>query len=190
MKLALLLWTTLAFTIPSVALYTEIGSSGDQNVNENRPLLYDLEREEQRQKQRRAVHQFPAESPLAKFQIIQDSRRLQLLNAQVRESAAQQGGQNKSLIKPLEEMRKRATRLESNLALKGSDVKKSEPIVNSDLASLLSELDQSVNSLVQNPMLRNTQVIDVNLAKKATVDLEAVIELTKVISTRIDKGPR
>jgi hypothetical protein len=136
------------------------------------------------------MRQFPTESKLAQDQIIRDFRQLQLLNNQVREGAAHQDASYKSLIKPLGEMRKRATRLKSNLALKTTDVKKADPMVDSNLTSLLSKLDQSVNSLGQNPMLRNTQVIDVNLAKKARVDLEAVIELTKVISTRIDKDPR
>jgi hypothetical protein len=185
----------LTITIPSfVALYTETGSCTDQNSNnnENRLLLPDMDREEVKRKERSAVRQFPTESQLAQDQIIKDFRRLQLLNNQVHETSAQQEPQYKSLIKPLEEMRKRATRLKSNLALKAADSVNQSPeqVTNADLVSLLTRLDQSVKSFVQNPMFRTTKVIDVKLSKLARVDLDRIIELSTIIRDRIRKGAR
>jgi len=193
MRVALLLWTVLTITIPTVvALRTEIGSGKDQsnNNNENRMLLPDVDREEMERKERGVVRQFPTESQLAKDQIIQDFRQLQLLNNQVREGAAHQDANYKSLIKPLGEMKKRATRLKSNLALTAIDTEKESPEKDPDLQSLLVRLNQSVNSFVHNPMFRNTQVIDVALSKVARGDLDKIIELSTMIRDRIRKGSR
>jgi hypothetical protein len=193
MRVALLLWTVLTITIPAVvALRSEIGSGKDQNNNnnENRMLLPDVDREEIKRKERGVVRQFPTESQLAKDQIIQDFRHLQLLNNQVREGAAHQDANYKSLIKPLGEMKKRATRLKSNLALTAIDIEKESPEKDPDLQSLLVRLNQSVNSFVHNPMFRNTQVIDVALSKVARGDLERIIELSTMIRDRIRKGSR
>ena len=193
MRVALLLWTVLTISIPTVvALHSEIGSRRDQNNNnnENRLLLPDVDRDEVKRRERSMVRQFPTESQLAQDQIIQDFRRLQLLNNQVHETAVQQEPKYKRLIKPLDEMRKRATRLKSNLALKAADVEKESPgpEPDIDLVSLLAQLDQSVKSFVHNPMFRTTKVIDVALSKVARVDLDRIIELSTVIRDRIRKG--
>lgn len=183
----LLLWSLLAVTTsPALAGQTSAGSRGDQD-NENRLLLPTYEREELDRRGRSGGRQSSSASRLAQSQIIEDFRWLQLLNNQVREVAAQQGARDKGLIKPLGEIRKRARRMKANLALGavagagGS----SELRADASLESLLRRLDQSVKSFVRNDMFRNTNVVDVGLATVARVDLDRVIELSRVIADHI-----
>jgi hypothetical protein len=72
----------------------------------------------------------------------------------------------------------------------GGEKGSSEPRADADLESLLGRLDQSIQSFVRNPMFRSTRVVDVGLARRASVDLERVIELSQVIADCIRKGAR
>ena len=186
-----ILWSLAVATSPALIQQTSAGSRGDQD-NENRLLLPAYEREELDRRGRTGGRQPSAESRLAQSQIIEDFRRLQLLNNQVRLVAAQQGARDKGLIKPLGEIRKRAKRLKANLALAAVEGEggSSELRAEADLESLLSRLDQSVKTFVRNPMFRSTKVVDVGLARIARVDLERVIELSRAIADHIRTGPR
>jgi hypothetical protein len=173
----------LAFTFPTTSAF-QTTSNVNQDTD-NRLLLPTLEREENKRSQ-------PASRPSTQLQIDQikeDFRKLQLLNNQVRESAKLHGPLDKGLIDTLGEIRKRATRLKTNLALGkvAIDNGSTDSELDGDLNSLLGKLDQNVLSFVRNPMFRSSRVIDVGLAKTARVDIERVIALTRVIANRIRK---
>jgi|SRR5579885_3301980 hypothetical protein len=129
---------------------------------------------------------------LAEAQIREDFRRLQIVNNQLQASAARGGAQDQALIKPLDEIRKRARRLKANLVLaaeKGGG-ETPEPEGGASLEALLGRLDESVKGFVRNPMFGSAKVLDVELSKKARADLERVIELSRVIADRLRKGSR
>ena len=82
----------------------------------------------------------------------------------------------------ISQIKSRATRLRSNLALpKAKDVEEKQL----DLAragvkefrAALLLLDKSIMSFVTNPLFQKTSVVEVNLAAQASHDLKAIIEL-------------
>jgi uncharacterized lipoprotein YehR (DUF1307 family) len=83
----------------------------------------------------------------------------------------------------ISQIKSKATRLRSNLALpKAKDVEEKQL----DLAhagvkefrAALLLLDKSIMSFVRNPLFQNANVVEVNLAAKASHDLKVIIELS------------
>ena len=125
-------------------------------------------------------------SPEDKFpQIKEDFERIQIVNGEV----LQAGGvpDYGRLSEAAEEVRKRATRLKSNLFPPESEEKqKEEGGEEKDqpgLKSLLSALDGALARFVNSPVFQNTKVVNPQDSAKAMRDLEEVIKL----STRIVK---
>ena len=93
-----------------------------------------------------------------------------------------------SIADSLSQIRSKAIRLRSNLSLPTTEeennvAEKEKPIdlavANAkDFRSALLRLDQSIMNFVTNPLFKESTVVEVSLAKKASHDLETVIELS------------
>lgn len=129
-------------------------------------------------------------SPEDKFpQIKEDFERIQIVNSEV----LQAGGAPDygRLSEAAEEMRKRATRLKSNLFAPESEKKpkgqgveeKDQP----DLKSLLSALDAVLARFVNSPIFQNIKVVNPQDSAKARHDLDEIIKLSTRVSKEADK---
>ncbi len=120
-------------------------------------------------------------------QINEDFRNIQGLNNTMMANAwAHEELEYGSISDSLSQIKSRATRLRSNLALpKAKDVKDVEE-KQLDLAragvkefrEALLLLDKSIMSFVTNPLFQKSNVVEVGLASRARQDLEVVIQLS------------
>jgi hypothetical protein len=81
----------------------------------------------------------------------------------------------------LNEINSRAIRLKSNLALpNAAGPKRNQPNVSEvgQFKSALLGMDRSLMSFVNNPIFRETKVVDIQIAARATQDLDYVIALS------------
>ena len=116
-------------------------------------------------------------------QINDDFKTLQVLNSKVMSKVTDQSGADyKEISAMLADIGSRAARLKSNLALPNVDEKKekanSEITTAAALKDRLMEFDKIVMSFATNPIFQQANVIDVELAKQASGDLAAIIELS------------
>jgi hypothetical protein len=134
----------------------------------------------------------PEPSPEDRFpQIKEDFERMQILNGDVLQAA---GTPNYArLAEAAEEVKKRATRLSTNLFPPDAgkkpkkddgkqDAAAAEP-EQKDLKSLLSALDESIARFVNSPIFQNTKVVNPEESAKARKELEEIIKL----STRVEQ---
>ncbi|HST22427.1 MAG TPA: hypothetical protein VLR90_14985 [Blastocatellia bacterium] len=119
-------------------------------------------------------------------QIREDFRRIQLVNAdKIRPALTANTFDYKSIAKASSEIERSAVRLKSNLALPDSGEKSSE--ADNDSATYLDQmkrLDTLIWSFVSNSIFRNTEVIDVQLAEKASRDLHEIIKVSEWLKRR------
>ncbi len=132
----------------------------------------------------------PEPSPEDRFpQIKEDFERMQIVNGDVLQAP---GAPNYArLAEAAEELKRRATRLSSNLfpptpersrrRRKKDDGTKdaagAEPD-RRDLKSLLSALDESIARFVNSPIFQNTKVVNPEESAKARKELEEIIKLS------------
>ena len=94
-----------------------------------------------------------------------------------------------SITESLSQIRSKAVRLRSNLALPKAEAENNATEKSPELAvanvkdfrSALLRLDQSLMNFVTNPLFKEAAVVEVSLAKKASQDLEVVIALSDQI---------
>jgi hypothetical protein len=131
----------------------------------------------------------PKPDPDPRFpEIKEDFERLQVINSgDLQAGASSEMLDYKKISNAAAEIKKRATRLKSNLfpaeSEKQSKGKGQDTEDQQDLKSLLAALDRAITSFVTNPIFQNTRVVDPKDSTKARHDLETVIKL----STRIKK---
>lgn len=116
-------------------------------------------------------------------QIKEDFERIQLINSDVLQAITLKAEPDyRRLSEAAAEVKKRATRLRSNLFPSEFRVesKQSEQRLKGpeNLKSLLSELDKAITTFVHNPMFENTRVVNEEDSKKAQEDLEKIIDLS------------
>ena len=114
-------------------------------------------------------------------QINDDFKALQVLNNRVMsEVTADAKVDYKSLARLISEIGSKASRLKSNLVLPKSDVAKDKSDQKSLTASEFRErmmgFDKVVVSFSNNPIFKETNLVDIELGKKASADLEIIIE--------------
>ena len=119
-------------------------------------------------------------------QISDDFRELQSLNNKMMATAWSQPDLDyKYISRMVDEIGKKAARLQSNLALPKSEEKQESTKPSGEISTTeefkaeLLVLDRSVMSFVKNPIFQKTNVIELSLANQATRDLETVIEMSK-----------
>ena len=118
-------------------------------------------------------------------QVVEDFREMQALNNKMMATAWSQSDVDyKYISKMVGEIGKRAGRLKTNLMLpkieeKTEPTQTSPEIANTDaLKNELLLMDKSLMRFVNNPIFQKTSVIDLELANRATRDLNAVIEMS------------
>lgn len=159
---------------------TPTGSSTQRELQ--RTLERDLLFKEMRDMARRGpAPAQPARRP-AFTQISEDFARIQIANNELaRALAAGEELDPMFVARAASEIRKRAGRLKSNLALPESDEpgpKEKAELEPSQLKAALNTLDGLVVSFVSNPGFQSVKVIDAQWAVKARQDLEEIIELS------------
>jgi hypothetical protein len=120
-------------------------------------------------------------------QLQEDFTRLQVLNKNLGRAAIANGALDfKFVSKSVSEIKKRAERLNSNLALPEPEMSNANP--NSDAAVHPGQLKASVLKLVRlvyrfvdNPFFKEASVVDTQLTSEARRDLEQIIELSEQI---------
>jgi len=101
----------------------------------------------------------------------------------------------KSISESIAEIRKRATRLKSNLPLPATEKSEGEEqsfkewdeINQAQVKLVLQALDDLIQRFVTNPVFQQPQVVDVQQSSKAKRDLESIIKLSEKIRKGMDK---
>lgn len=128
-------------------------------------------------------------------QINEDFKALQVLNNRLMTEATSQGELNyKSLAKVLSEMGSKASRLKSNLLLPKAEVEKQKEneraLDASGFKEALQAFDKVVTSFATNGIFQKVNVMEVELAKKASLDLMSIIDQSarlKKAATKLSK---
>lgn len=159
--------------------------AGDKNMrNESDELkMRSLEIE----RVRRDANKPEAAKPTPSFPLIkEDFERIQILNSDVIQAdAAKAIPDYKLLLQAAAEMKKRATRLKSNLFPSASKERSNVKVTAEpqDMKSLLAALDDVISNFVHSPIFQNTEVVNPQDSEKAERELEKIIKL----STRLGK---
>lgn len=135
------------------------------------------------------------EEKLALTQIAEDYQRIQLINNRMMSGAMSRPVPNfKDIAEATAEIERRANRMRDNLRLPAPE--KSEPA--KDILSLkvndaaqmkaaLLDLDRSIMSFIKNPIFKNTGVVDLEEATKASCDLVTIINSSQLLSKEARK---
>jgi hypothetical protein len=132
-------------------------------------------------------------------QLQEDFTRLQIVNRSLGRAVIGTSGLDlKFVSKSLSDIKKRAERLNTNLALPEPETPSGLPAEGpvtrqSQLKSSLLRLVELVFSFVDNPFFREASVVDTQQTRKARRDLEDIIELSKRLkqeSEKLDKAAR
>jgi hypothetical protein len=126
-------------------------------------------------------------------EVNEDFERLRAINEEVKTAASPTTPFNfKALSDNAIEIKKRGTRLRSNLAAlpkAEKEDKEKEPVPTDDtqMRSLLVSLNTSMTSFLTNPVFSDMGTLDNQLALKARRDLEYVIGLSDVVKSGAEK---
>jgi hypothetical protein len=122
-------------------------------------------------------------------QIREDFTRLQLVNNEMMQTVFVKKIVDRKLIAATTaEINKRAARLSENLVLprlddKAKNQKRDDAGNDSDLQAGLLKLDSCIMSFIGNPLFKQPNVVDAQLALKARRDLDLIIRLSKQLKT-------
>ena len=131
------------------------------------------------------------EEKLALAQIAEDYQRIQLINNRMMSDAMSKSVLNfENIAEVTAEIKRRANRMRDNLRLplpeKSESVKAppSPTQVNgaAQMKAALLDLDRSIMSFVKNPIFKNTSVVDLEEATKASSDLTTIIKSSQLLS--------
>jgi hypothetical protein len=134
----------------------------------------------------------PAPAPAPDFEQIKgDFERIQIINADVLQAPVPSGGHDYERIsESASELNNRAIRLRSNLfpPKPSKESKEKQPQAEEqDLKSLLSSLDDSINSFAHSPMFQNTKVVTPEDSATAQKNLDAIIKISARIRNEADR---
>lgn len=141
---------------------------------------------------KRKLSKRPPEPRLAYQQIKEDFEQLQLANYHLSGTGASTPAHDYGQIKKnAAEVRKRASRLKTNLSLPEPDrdeklQKSREVSATEELKPAIDALDALVKRFVWNPVFQHPNVLDVENSVKARLDLEAIIKLSEQIQKRAE----
>lgn len=135
------------------------------------------------------------EEKLAVAQIAEDYQRIQLINNRMMSAAMSRPVPNfKDIAEATTEIKRRANRMRDNLRLpapeKSESVKATLPLQVNDAAEMkaaLLDLDRSIMSFITNPIFKNTSVVDLTEATKASRDLVTIIKSSELVSKEARK---
>lgn len=127
-------------------------------------------------------------------QIREDFERIQFINREMMKSVfADNMIDNKQILKTISEIKKRASRLRTNLAYPEPDSSQTGNDVaiqnDADIKLSLARLDKSIMSFVMNPIFQlKQQIVEAELAKKAIGDLRDVVDQSDRIRKKIESS--
>ena len=156
------------------------------SIEERQMKMMEMERAA---KERRS----PAEQKLALTQIAQDYREIQIINNRMMGTAIPSAEPNfLTIARTLDEIRKRAVRLKDNLRLSDSREKaardKYNPAQNTnEFKTHLLALDESIMRLVENPIFKQLDVVNLDKSAKARAELEFIIVTSQLIRKDADR---
>ena len=127
-------------------------------------------------------------------EINEDFGRLRAINDEIEKACSSAEGLNyKSISEASAEIRKRATRLKTNLSglpKAEKDEKRQKenvPLDEAQMKALLSSLNATITSLISNPVFSDMGSLDNHLADKARHDLDDTINLSEVAKKGAEK---
>jgi len=139
----------------------------------------------------RHVRRYP---PLVLDQIREDFLRIQVIDRKLMQATAVGDTLDLELVaRSVGEIRKRSSRLKTNLALprpKAPSAERSGIAVEATSGRLrisLSDLSNLIDEFVSNPMFEQSKLVDARLSAKARQDIEAIIELSSQIKRSSEK---
>jgi hypothetical protein len=178
---------SVAFALVSVTHAQQSGPN-HPSPSENRRVTNDDTFRELMRVERETIHTSTANSDAARAaqlkQLREDFKALQSLNNRMMAEAWSRERLDYNHISDMiSEINGRAARLKTNLALPepGSLKKTNERLSVSGLKefrSALSLMDRSIMSFVTNPIFQRPNLVEIDLAKQARLDLESVISLS------------
>ncbi len=185
------------FVIESALILTTNGQSGNTPRRPD-PLQREIQRQLENEVMERALERGPrkvtARDPrLSLMQIREDFMRIQVVNYELAKAVSHGGTLDfRYVAKSASDIKKRAERLKDNLMLPESgpspgrlrveDVQGPE-----QLRSSLSSLAKLIVGFVNNPVLKDANVIDAELSVKARRDLDEIIELSGHVKRSSEK---
>ncbi|HEU4477210.1 MAG TPA: hypothetical protein VFR80_01750 [Pyrinomonadaceae bacterium] len=130
------------------------------------------------------------EEKLALAQIAEDYQRIQLINNRMMSNAMSKPVLNfEDIAEATTEIKRRANRMKDNLRLpapeKSEAVKAAPALQVNDAAQMkaaLLDLDRSIMSFIKNPIFKNTSVVDLEEATKASSDLVTIIKSSQLLT--------
>ena len=132
----------------------------------------------------------PATPPVPNFtEIKEDFERIQIINSDLFQTSASKRDYGR-ISESAAEINMRAIRLTSNLfpPKTAKAPKENEPVTeDQELKALLTLLDHSIGSFIQNPMFQNTKVVNPEDSPNAQKDLDAVINISARIRNEADR---
>lgn len=135
------------------------------------------------------------EEKLALAQIAEDYQRIQLINNRMMSGAMSRPVPNfRDIAEATAEIKRRANRIKDNLRLpapeKAKSVKAALSLQVNDAAQMkaaLLDLDRSIMSFIKSPIFKNTSVVDLEEATKASRDLVTIIESSHLLNKEARK---
>jgi hypothetical protein len=126
-------------------------------------------------------------------QVNEDFARIQEINSEViHDYVSGKSPDYRRISEAMAEIRKRASRLQTNLLLPANDDAEGEPAASRGASnragrSPLLDLNDLIFSFVTNPIFKNENTIDLALGAKAKHDLASIVDLSDRISRGADK---
>ncbi|HVG35853.1 MAG TPA: hypothetical protein VM911_22565 [Pyrinomonadaceae bacterium] len=159
------------------------GLSGrDRDINQREAEMSSLER------QGKAGPKRDPQMILA--EVNEDFDRLRAIDEEMKTSLKSQDALDyKHIVESSAEVKKRAMRLKTNLALPAPKDMKREKMQDpgADLKPSLVMLESLINSFITNPIFSDSGGLDAKLAGKAKLDLESIIELSDKVRKSAEK---
>ena len=132
------------------------------------------------------------EEKLALAQIAEDYQRIQLINNRMMSGAMSRPVPNfRDIAEATAEIKRRANRIKDNLRLPAPEKDKSVKAIQvndaTQMKAALLDLDRSIMSFIKSPIFKNTSVVDLEEATKASRDLVTIIESSHLLSKEARK---
>jgi hypothetical protein len=179
------------FLLPVSVALTPAQSSAEQSIIRARDQFFDIKnRSTELELIKRDASKRPVsrDVPLEFPKIKEDFEEIQEINSEVfKLSAAGTPIDLKTVLKLVSKINQRAVRLRSNLFQaepkkpKESQIKQPTAAEPQSLKTLLTALDDSINSFVHNSMFQNLNLVNPADSLKAQKDLETVIKVSSAI---------
>lgn len=174
--------TVFAILFGLGSLQTISAQTRVQDLSKREAQIYAIERDTKR----------PRDPKEVLVEVNEDLSRLNLLNEKIAANTGNNASLNyKEIVDSSVEIKKRATRLRSSLALpseegeeKSAGFKDAEK---SELQPVLSTLHSLLNSFLRNPIFSDSGALDIRLAAKARRDLEDIIVLSEKLRKNAEK---